>query len=61
MHSGKFNSTQYWKLTSSFVKRIFAEVGYARVSTSNAVDIYDPWTSGYGVLFSTLRDNSVMS
>ena len=60
MHSGKFDSNQGWKLTSSFVKRIFTEVGYARVSSMDAINIDDPWSSGSSILFATLRAYYVM-
>ena len=43
MHSGKFDSTQYCKLTSSFIKQIFTKVGYARFSAMDGINIDAPW------------------
>ena len=45
MHSCKFESTKYWKLTSSFFKRKFIEVVYARVSARYAIHIDVPLKS----------------
>ena len=61
MHSSKVDFIQAWKLTSSFIKLIFTEVGYSRVSARDAIKIDDPWTSGDGIIFATLYENSVMN
>ena len=61
MHSSRSDSNQAWKLPSSFVKQIFTEIGYARVSARDAIKIDDPWTSGDGIIFATLYENSVMN
>ena len=42
MHSSKFVSTQAWKLTSSFVKQKFTEIGYARISARYDINIDAP-------------------
>ena len=61
MHSIKFDSTQAWKLTSSFFKKIFTEIGYARFSVGYAINIGSPWSSGVGIIFATLHSNYVMN
>ena len=60
IYSGKFDSTQAWKITSSFAKRIFTEIGYTRVSARYSINIDSPWSSGAGILFATLYDHSSM-
>ena len=60
MHSGKLNSTQAWKITSSFVRRIFTEIEYARASARDAINIGASLSSGSSVLFDTLHAHSVM-
>ena len=59
-HFGKFDSTQAWNITSSFVKQIFSEIGYARVSASYIIKTDAPWSSVAGVIFATLKSHSVM-
>ena len=61
MHSGKFASSQAWKITSSFFKRIFTEIGYSRFSARYAINIDAPWSSGAGILFATLHYHYIMS
>ena len=43
MHSSRSDSNQAWKLPSSFVKQIFTEIGYARVSGRDSINIDPPW------------------
>ena len=59
-HSGKFDSNTAWKLTISFVRRIFTEVVYDRVSARDTINIDAPLTSGSGILFANLRAHSIM-
>ena len=61
MHSGKFDSNPAWKLTISFLRKIFTEVGYNRVSARDTIKIDSPWTSGSGILFSNIHAYSIMS
>ena len=61
IHSGKFNSTQAWEITSSFSKQIFTEIGYAGVSASDVKIIGALWSSGSGIVFPTIHAHSVMS
>ena len=60
MHSGKFDSTQACKLTSSFVKKIFTEIGYAKVCARDSINVDVPWSSGSGIIFDNICDHSVM-
>ena len=60
MHSGRFDSDQAWALTSKFVKRIFTEIGDARVIARDGVHVNDPWTTGAKFLFATLKAHVVM-
>ena len=60
MHSGRFESNQAWALTSKFVKRIFAEIGDARVIARDGVHVNDPWTTAAKFVFATLKAHEVM-
>lgn len=60
MHSGKFDSTQAWKLTCSFVKRIFQEIAIERVIARDGIDVGDPWATAARFLFATLKAHKVM-
>ena len=57
MHSGKSDSNQAWKLTSSYAKQIFTEIGHSRVSARDDINTNAPWSSGANILFATLHDN----
>ena len=61
MHSGRFDSDQAWALTCKFVKRIFTEIGDARIIARDGVHVSDPWTTAAKFLFATLRAHEVMS
>ena len=61
MHSGRFDSSQAWALTCSFVKRIFTEIGYARVIARDGVNVKDPWRTAGMFLFATLRAHVIMA
>jgi hypothetical protein len=61
MHSGRFDTHQAWALTSKFVKRIFTEIGDARIIARDGVHVSDPWTTAAKFLFATLRAHEVMS
>jgi hypothetical protein len=58
--SNKFSDEQCWVLTSSFVKRIFQELGYVRVMARDSVNISDPWSTSATFLFATLRAHVIM-
>lgn len=60
MHSNKFDSKQAWSLTSSFVKRIFTELGYVRVLARDGVNMDDPWNTAATFLFATLKAHVIM-
>ena len=60
MHSGRFDSSQAWALTSKFVKRIFTEISDARIIARDGVYVKDPWTTGAKFVFATLRAHEVM-
>ena len=61
MHSGRFDSAQAWALTCSFVKRIFTEIGYARVIARDGININDPWRTAGMFVFATLKAHVIMS
>ena len=61
MHSGKFDSTQAWKLTCSFVKRIFQEIAMERVVARDGIDVGNPWNTAAKFLFATLKAHEVMA
>lgn len=58
--SNKFSDEQCWVLTSSFVKRIFQELGYVRVMARDSANISDPWTTAATFLFATLKAHVIM-
>ena len=60
MYSGKFDSTQAWKLTSSFVKLIFKKIAYARVNVRDTINIDPPWSNGADILSETLHSHYFM-
>ena len=60
MHSGKFDSAQAWTLTCSFVKRIFTEIGHARVMARDGVNVKDPWSTAATFVFATLQAHVIM-
>ena len=43
-----------------FFKKIFTEIGYARVSARDAINLDSPWLSGSGILFATINAHSFM-
>ena len=61
MHSGKFDSAQAWKLTCSFVKRIFQEISHERVVARDGIDVADHWATASRFLFATLKAHEVMA
>jgi hypothetical protein len=60
MHTQKYDSCQAWSLTSSFVKRIFTELGYVQVTACDGVNVDDPWTTAATFLFATLKAHDIM-
>ena len=61
MHSGRFDTHQAWALTSKFVKRIFTEIGDARIIARDGVHVSDPWTTAAKFVFATLRAHEIMA
>ena len=60
MHSGRFDESQAWTLTCSFVKRIFQEIAHERVIARDGMDMGDQWGTSAKFLFATLKAHSVM-
>ena len=60
IHYGKFDFSQAWEITSSFVQQIFTEIGYARVSARDAIDIDSPCSIVFRTIFSTLHAHYFM-
>ena len=61
MHSGRFESEQAWALTCSFVKRIFTEIGYARVVARDGINVNNPWRTAGIFVFATLKAHVIMN
>jgi hypothetical protein len=60
MHSRKFTKEQAWSLTSSFVKRIFTELGYVCVIARDGMNMDNPWSTAATFLFATLKAHVIM-
>jgi hypothetical protein len=60
MHSWKFTKEQAWSLTSSFVKRIFIELGYVCVIVQDGMNLDNPWSTAATFLFATLKAHVIM-
>jgi hypothetical protein len=58
--SGRFDGDQAWNLACKFVKRIFTELGDARVVARDAIHCDDLWFSTAKILYGILRAHVVM-
>jgi hypothetical protein len=59
-NSGRFDDQQAWGLTCKFVKRIFTEIGDARVVARDNIHCNDLWFSTAKIIYGILRAHKVM-